>query len=244
MDEDALAALIEGEDATAAPEPQAASESLEGGPDGGVVAPEPKEDADRRSAVREEPAEVGRGAAQAGHVPISAMLDERERRQAAERRLAEVEARLAPAAPLAPEQAQQAQLWALRMDLSRELVVGKHGEAEADALQQWGVARCDADPAFNAQVYQSRNPYEFIRQARQREQLLAEVSPEDLDDYRAWKAGRTAGASPEPAAPAAAPLSPSPPPRSLADAPNAGGSGAQAQIPIGPGAAFAQTIRR
>jgi hypothetical protein len=232
MDEDGVAALIGGEDGGAAPE--AAPEPTEA-PEP-VAAPEP-------AVQRPEP----------GHVPLAAMLDEREKRRAAERRLAEVEARAAEAqaraadaqaqqADPAPDPARDAQLWALRMDLSRELAVSRHGEEEADALQQWGVARCDADPAFNAQVYRSRNPYEFIRQARQREQLLTEVKPEDLDDYRAWKAAKAS--QDRPSTMNAGGPGPTAPPRSLADAPNAGGAGAHSDLQIGPGTAFSQTIRR
>jgi hypothetical protein len=127
------------------------------------------------------------------------------------------------------------------MDVSRELMVSQHGEAEAQALHEWGEAKCGSDPHFNAQVYASKNPYAFIRQARQREMLLAEVSPEDLDDYKAWKASKAQGGSP---APAPQPTPTPAAPRSLVTAPNAGGAGAVAETPMGPGAAFASTIRR
>jgi hypothetical protein len=194
-----------------------------------------------------------------GHIPISALLEEREKRQGLEKKLAEIEAAQREAqaqardADLPPDQQLQGQLWAVRRDVSRELLAGKHGEAEAQALEAWGFERCERDPAFNAQVFASRNPYEFIRQARQREALLAEVSPDDLDDYRAWKASRasplrseSSGGQAGAASPtsSAAHAAPPPPPRSLVTAPNAGGSGAQAEIPVGPGAAFAATIRR
>jgi hypothetical protein len=184
-----------------------------------------------------------------GHVPISAMLDEREKRQALERQLADIQAERqraeaqAKAADLPPDVRTAQQMWGLRMDLSRELMVSQHGEEEARALHEWGEAKCGSDPHFNQQVYASKNPYAFIRQARQREMLLAEVSPDDLDDYKAWKASKAQGASPAPT-PGATP-SPAPtPPRSLANAPNAGGAGAVAETPMGPGAAFNQTIRR
>ncbi len=175
-----------------------------------------------------------------GHVPVAALLDERDKRKALERQLADLKAQT-PEGP-APEPTPAQQMWALRMDVSRELMVSQHGEAEAQALHEWGEAKCGSDPHFNAQVYASKNPYAFIRQARQREMLLAEVSPDDLEDYKAWKAAKANGqATPTPQPT----LQPTPtPPRSLANAPNAGGAGAVAETPLGPGAAFSQTIRR
>jgi hypothetical protein len=186
-------------------------------------------------------------------VPIAAMLDERDKRQALERKLADIEAaqRASQAqAELAqaPADAQQAaQLWAIRRDLSREMAATRHGESEAQALEAWGFERCEADPHFNSQVYQSRNPYEFLRQARQREQLLAEVRPEDLEEYRAWKSTRDSpGPAPSTPSGSSSPASGggTNAPRSLATAPNAGVAGARTEVPIGPGAAFNQTIRR
>ncbi len=240
MDDDALASLIAGDDTAAAPE---AAEGLVAGPEASP-AEGSQEEAGRMPALRDEPAAepppTAEAPPEAGQIPIGALLEEREKRQGLERRLAEIEAAQrasqaqAEQAQLPPEQAQQLQLWALRRDMSREMLATKHGEDEAKALEAWGFARCEQDPHFNAQVYQAKNPYEFIRQARQREQLLAEVSPDDLADYRAWKVSR--------AAPPAA-QSP-PPPRSLVTAPNAGGAGARAETPMGPGAAFASAIRR
>jgi hypothetical protein len=227
MDKDDLASLIEGEPEGVAEEEtpvteQPAAERQEAGETPTLqVTPPP---------TQPEP----------GHVPVAALLDERDKRKALEKRLADIEAERKIEGP-APEPTTAQQMWALRMDVSRELMVSQHGEEEAKALHEWGEARCGSDPHFNAQVYASKNPYAFIRQARQREQLLAEVSPDELDDYKAWRASRSApkeaGGTPT--------LQPTPtPPRSLANAPNAGGAGAQAETPLGPGAAFAQTIRR
>jgi hypothetical protein len=251
MDDEDLASLIAGDDTAAAPE--------------AVEAPPPvaaEDAAGAMPAVQDEPAPEPAAWVEPGHVPIGTLLEERERRQGLEQRLAQIEAAQrasetqAAEAQLPPEQQQQAQMWALRRDISREMLAGKHGEAEANALEAWGFEACERDPHFNAKVYQARHPYEFIRQARQREQLLAEVSVDDLEDYRAWKAGRLSAESSGEAPPASglrpgvAPaggggerVSPTPP-RSLVTAPNAGGPGAQGEIAVGPGAAFASTIRR
>jgi hypothetical protein len=251
MDEKDLSALIEGEVTTPEPEdkPQSPPEGPARGPDGKFAAKAAETPPEAPPAAEAPPAPPSAPPApEPGHVPISAMLDEREKRQALERQLAEIQAKQkeaqaqAQATELPADVRQAQQLWALRMDVSRELIASQVGEAEAQALHDWGVAKCDADPHFNAQVFASKNPYAFLRQARQREQLLAEVSPDDLDDYRAWKAAKAQGSQ----APAPTPQ-PTPvptPPRSLADAPNAGGGGATPETPMGPGAAFASTIRR
>jgi hypothetical protein len=239
MDEESLASLIGGEGADT------------------PVAPAEGEEAGRMPAVQEEagatPApEPAATAAEAGQVPISEFLEERERRQGLEKRLAEIEAAQraakaqAQAGELPPEQRREAELWALRRDMSREMLASKHGEDEAKALEAWGFERCERDPHFNAQVYAARNPYAFIREAKQREELLAEVKPEELQDYRAWKANllRSASFAGQALQPATQPGAVASPPRSLVTAPNAGGPGAAAQVSVGPGAAFASTIRR
>jgi hypothetical protein len=228
MDEEDLAALIEG-DAEGVTEAQA------------EVTEPPPPPASAPDAGETPALQTPAPPPEPGHVPVAALLDERDKRKAAEKRLAEIEAgRKADVPP--PEQTTAQQLWAVRMDLSRELLASQIGEAEVEALHQWGFEKCGSDPLFNQQVLQSKNPYAFLRQARQREQLLAEVSPDDLDDYKAWKAAKAQGAQ----APAPTPQ-PTPvptPPRSLANAPNAGGAGALSETPMGPGAAFAAAIRR
>jgi hypothetical protein len=229
MDEEDLAALIEGE--------------AEGVAEAQAEVTEPPPPASAPDAGETPALQTLAPPLEPGHVPVAALLDERDKRKAAERRLAEVEAgRKADVPP--PEQTTAQQLWAVRMDLSRELLASQIGEAEVEALHQWGFEKCGSDPLFNQQVLQSKNPYAFLRQARQREQLLAEVSPDDLDDYKAWKAAKAAAkdAGETPALRASTPVPT--PPRSLANAPNAGGAGALSETPMGPGAAFAAAIRR
>ena len=231
MDKEDLASLIEGE-----PEGVAEEEAQ--------VTEQPAPAAETKEAGETPTLQVTPPPAppEPGHVPVAALLDERDKRKALEKRLADLEAERKTPGP-APEPTTAQQMGGLRMDVSRELMVSQHGEAEAQALHEWGEAKCGSDPHFNQQVYASKNPYAFIRQARQREMLLAEVSPDDLEDYKAWKAAKAQGASPAPT-PQPTP-SPAPtPPRSLANAPNAGGAGAVAETPMGPGAAFSQTIRR
>jgi hypothetical protein len=259
MDDDDIAGLI-GPASEAAPggaqsqpDPSTpAAPAAPGGPargaDGRFAAPDPAGSAPAQAA----PAAPG-GSAQAApaapaapaaappaepaHIPISALLDEREKRQAAERRAAELQARIAPPAPPSAEQRLEFALRQQAFDMSRRFAEAQHTPDVVAQAHAWAERRCDEDPAFNARMHQSRDPYGDAIKAWRQDQLLQTVSPDDLDDYKAWKASRSAGGAPAQPAPA-----PPAPPRSLVHAPNAGGSGAQAEVPIGPGAAFAQTI--
>jgi hypothetical protein len=271
MDDDALASLLAGEGTAPAgqqeqqAEPPAAPAAPEGparGPDGKFAPREAHQPAPPAQAApapapappaavpAPTPAPAPTPQPDAAHVPISALLDEREKRQAAERRAQELQSRVSPPAAPTAEQRLETALRQQTFDMSRRFAEQAHTPAVVDQAHAWAVAKCDADPAFNAQMHASRDPYGDVIKAWRQEQLLQTVTPDDLDDYKAWKASRSAGGAPGPTptpAPAPAPtparLSPPPPPRSLADAPNAGGSGAQPETPIGPGAAFASTIR-
>jgi hypothetical protein len=189
-----------------------------------------------------------------GHVPLSAMLDEREKRQAAERRAQELERQQAQRQPVAPpdpyedpaafadfqaQQFQQAQL-NIRLDLSEDLARGKHGDEVVTKAQQWALERYARSPAFQQEVLTHRNPYEFVVQEYQRDQFVSQVQPADYDAFKAWQAAQAAASAQTPlAAPAAPPLAATPP-RSLASATSAGGASA---IPQGPGTAFDSVIK-
>jgi hypothetical protein len=250
MDEDTLAFLSGGTEDTAAapsPAPEAPSATPEGpprGPDGRFASREPASDAggaaaSAPAAPRPEP----------GHVPLSAVLDERERRQAAEARLAEYEALQREAvaqaqdAELPPAERVEHALYAQNLRASRRFAEREYGKGAITALHDWAVARCDADPFFNQQMLASEDPYEAAYRAWQSEQVLARVSPTDLADYEAWKTARAAVVSAaRGSGPGGFPQQPAPP-RSLATAPNAGGSGLP-EIQFGPGAAHASLFKR
>jgi hypothetical protein len=239
MDDDTLAFLSGGtEDTAAAPSPAPpspeASEGTAGAPTQAGESP--------IVAERPRPPEPG-------HVPLSAVLDERERRRAAEARLAEYEAMQrevmaqAREAELAPAERVEHALYAQNLRASRRFAEREHGKAAIGALHDWAVARCDADPFFNQQMLASEDPYEAAYHAWQSEQVLARVRPTDLADYEAWKAARAAVPSAAPGArPGGFPPQPAPP-RSLATVPNAGGSGLP-EVQFGPGAAHASLFKR
>ncbi|MGI8839962.1 MAG: hypothetical protein ACR2F8_04125 [Caulobacteraceae bacterium] len=153
-----------------------------------------------------------------------AMADERDKRQALEKQLAELRARAEPAPPPSEADQFQATLYAQNLRVSRRLAEKEYGKDTVAEVHDWAAARCDADPAFNQQMRVSDDPYEAAKTAFDREKIAAEVSVSDLDQFRAWKAA-TAATGQAQTPPAAA----TPPPRSLA---TASGTGAVGKEPV------------
>ena len=244
--EDALGQQPQGEDqhvdapaeaASETPQAPPAAEERPRGPDGkfaAKAAPEAPEAPEKPS-----PPEVG-------HVPLSAVLDEREKRQASEKALKALQDQLEAErrdwqAQNPPDAAQQAaeQRYADNLRFSRKFAEREYGKELMASVHDWAVAKCDADPFFNAQMRASEDPYEAAVQAYNREQIAAKVSPADFEAFKAWQAAQaalpaaTATQAPQPVAPA--------PPRSLA---NAAGSGLRGEpaSEVGEGTAFNATI--
>lgn len=187
--------------------------------------------------------------------PVAALLDEREKRQAAERRANELQqwrdqqeaqARRQPApdpdqdpAAFRAHQAQQLDqvFWDQRLEMSRGFAEMRHGPEKTTQAFQWGVERCDFDPFFNAKVRASKDPVGFVVGEYQREQLVSTMTPERIAAFQAWEAAQAApavaaalapalAATPPIAAPAAPPPAPVAPRASLAAAPSAARSAA------------------
>ena len=173
---------------------------------------------------------------------LHALLSEREKRQAAERERDEWKAKAAPPAEPTPDQAMAQQVRAITLNTSRKFAEKEYGKDLVAAVHDWASARCDADPAFNAQLFSVDDPYEHAVQAYNRAQIADAVkSPDDLAQFKAWKAAQAAGqAEPQPSP------TPSTPevaiPRSLATAPGNGAAG-KAHIPVGEGQAYASVIK-
>lgn len=188
----------------------------------------------------------GRFAPKQTQVPLSALEQERTRRQAAEEQLRQYSAQREvpdvftdPEAFAAFQQEQAANIaLTVKLDISEDMARSKHGEGVVDQARDWALAKYATNPAFRQEVLSHRNPYEYVVSSFKREQLFAEVTPEDLEQFRAWKAKanplnqQQAQAAPQPVAP----------PRSIASVPNAGGSQPGAQ-PIYDGAAFDAVFR-
>lgn len=246
----------------------AAEESGSGparGPDGKFVSPQVA--APTAAAAPPAPAAaaipVTPPAPEPGHVPLSAMLDEREKRQALERQLADIQRQTqqqpAPqppdrnADPDGYERFQQEQaderLFGLRVEMSERFAVSQFGEETVQKAVEWGFPRCASDPHFNAQVRAAPDPIAFVVQQHQRDEMYSKVGgkfdPAQFDAFLAWQAQQAAAPAPQPQtqqpAATAVPATPAvkPPPRSLVHAPQAGGGAAGA---VSPEDAFAAAI--
>ena len=185
-----------------------------------------------------------------GHVPLAAVLDEREKRQAAEKQLRELQqwreqVEAAQAQPLPPEQVLAQQRYQDNLRYSRKFAERQYGKDFVAEVHQWAFDRCEHDPFFNAEMAAHDDPYEAAAQAYNREQVLKEVSHADLDAFRAWKAvqAQAAGETPALHAQTPAPQAPKPPPVSLANASGTGALGAAA-VPNGDGEAYASLFRK
>lgn len=246
MDDDKLGFLAD----PAAPAEEPASrdqgpgetEAVAGGPergaDGRFVA---KAQGDGEGAQAPQPSTV---APEPGQVPISALLDEREKRRAAETRARELEERQAQAwraNPAPPSDAEriEAALYAQNLRTSRRFAERAYSPEVVREVHDWAAAKCDVDPAFNARMKASEDPYEAAKQAFDQEKILAEVKPGDLAAFRAWQ---TAQAELQAQAPFPA-ATDTPAPRSLATAPGNGGAG-KPHVVVGEGQAFLNAIPR
>ena len=173
------------------------------------------------------------------HAPISALMDERDKRKAAQaerdafaKELADLKATTSTTEPVPPEERQQAELHDLRQKTQRLSVEVDHGKKTVEDAYQWAFARCETDKAFNAEMAAKigliGNPYQVAVDAHKQHAELVE--------FTAWKATRDAPADPSQVTPT--PQSPAKPiPRSLVNQPGTGGLGRDT-VPMEPGSAF------
>ena len=171
------------------------------------------------------------------HVPLTAMLDERDKRKALE---AELARRDALAAQQQPQQVQAPDMFedpdgyrsyqealvhnqalTTKLDISEELARDKFGDEVVDQARDWALQKFAARPGFQQEVFQQRNPYRFVVEQYQRDQMASQVTPDDFAQFQAWKTAQAAVQATQPQA--IATPSRSTPPRSLASAPSAGG---------------------
>ena len=169
-------------------------------PEALAAAPEQPQAAETALAVAtSEPTAPVPATVEPGHVPIAALLDEREQRQALKKELDALKARAEPPEPPTPEQQSAASQYAMNLRFSRKFAEREYGAETIAKVHDWASAKCDADPAFNSAMMSSDDPYEAAFQAFNRERVLTEVKPDDLDAFLAWKAA--SGAAPAQAVP-------------------------------------------
>lgn len=172
-----------------------------------------------------------------GRIPIAAMLDEREKRQAAQReaedlrrKLAAYEAQKAQPAPdfyddpEARLQAERAQvhnaLWNERLNTSELVARQAHGEETVNAAREAFMSEAQQNPALAVELRRQQHPYDFVVNWHRRQRVLAEVGT-DPAAYRA-KIETEVRERVLAELAAAQPQKPAAPPPSLAAAPSVG----------------------
>lgn len=178
----------------------------------------------------EEPAAPPVAQDETKHIPISALLDEREKRQAAAREAEELRKRLEayeaqkqqppdfyenPEQRLAMERAQmQHVLWNERLNTSEMIARNAHGDDAVDAARDAFMAEAERNPTLRAELQRQQNPYGYVVNWHKRQAVLSRLGddPEAYIQAEVQRRLQEAQAAPKPAAP----------PASLAAAPAAG----------------------
>lgn len=137
-----------------------------------------------------------------GYVPITALMDERDKRQAREREADELrryredqEAKAKAAPPpdffekpderLAYErQTLQHALWNERLNMSEMLARQAHGDDVVAAAQESFAAAARKNPGLHMELRSQANPYGFVVQWHKRQEFLTDVG----SDPDAWRA--------------------------------------------------------
>lgn len=162
-------------------------------------------------------------------IPITALLDERDKRKALEQELARYAEQAKPReVPQAPDMfedpegytAYQHQLHSQavmnnKLDISEEMARDKFGDEKVDATRDWALKAFATRPGFQQEVLSQRHPWKYAVETYEREQIASSVTADDYAQFQAWKAAQTAIQP--------APTSRQTPPKSLASAPSAGG---------------------
>ena len=166
-----------------------------------------------------------------GFVPLGAVLDERDKRKALEAELAALRARTPtvqmpdpyedPEGFAAANQAQVGQaMYALNLRYSERMANVEHGAETVKAAKDWGFAKCETDPYFNAKVAAAEDPIGFVVAEYRRDEIASKVNMTEFEQFQAWKTAQatiTQGAQPPPLN-----SPPAIPSRSLASASSAG----------------------
>lgn len=182
-----------------------------------------------------------------GFVPITGLLDEREKRQAAERELAELRksqtARVAPPSitddPEAWAAAHETRLSQRELDqtmrLSGRFAAQHYGQEKVSAAMAWGKDQTAADPYFGPKFIAQEDPFGWLVEQHRQATTLGMLGKETPEEWAIKYAASQGYAKPsgeppvtqQPPAVATAPVQPTPPtapPKSIAGATPAGGS--------------------
>jgi hypothetical protein len=133
----------------------------------------------------------------ARQIPISALLDEREKRQRAEREAEELRKQIEaqrqpqqvpdfyddPEARLQMERQQTLQLaWSNKLDVSEMLARERHGEETVEAAKVAFIEACQTNPSIYSELQRQQNPYGYVVAWHKRQSVLAQMG----DDPDKW----------------------------------------------------------
>lgn len=153
---------------------------------------------------------------EAQQAPVTALIDERLKRQRAEddaRRANEELQRLRAAQQPQPEapdpdrdpvgfaQFQQNEFQKLllneRLNVSERFARKEHGAETLEAAKGWAKEKFASDPLYRQQIFADADPYDRLVTDYRRDQLFSQVSdPKEIDEFRAWKAAQAQLAQP------------------------------------------------
>jgi hypothetical protein len=177
------------------------------------------------------------------NVPLSALLDERDRRRIESDRVALLEQQIremtqaSQPQPQAPDPledpegyntfiAQQFEQRIINQSLNTSEVIARqaYGDDLVNKAQQWAKPIIESDPNYFRRLTSSAHPYAQVIADYQRATALDRLGDaKGVDDFLAWREAQAKlTADPQPAAPAAPATNPIPP-RSIASATSAGG---------------------
>lgn len=211
-------------------------------PEAEAAAPEPAEKGETTEAAP--PAAVE---SDAKHIPITALLDERERRQQAERELQELkrwrqeqEAKARQPAPQPPdfytdpdqrlafERSQfERSLFNERLNMSEMLARQAHGDTVVETARDAFMQEATRNPALAMELQRQANPYGFVVQWHRRQQAMAEIGDDPMAYRERLKAELLAELQGQQGAAQPSARNPVKPPASLSAAPSASRGEAQ-----------------
>lgn len=183
-----------------------------------------------------------------GHIPVTALLDERDKRQKLEKELESLrqwrqqqeqserqrqwaeQQRQAQQEPVdwledpdkrmaAEREAMQHQLWNERLNMSEMMARSSVGDEAVDAALQAFQAEVQRNPALYNEMQQMRHPYDFVVKWHKRQSFMSEVG----SDPEAWREAERARLREELQAELSQKSPARTPPGSLASAPSAKG---------------------
>lgn len=213
-------------------------------PETPATTPEPEAPADPEPATEAATETVDTPTSQ---VPLAALKEEREKRQALERKMAELESRVGQQ-PTQTPQAQRQKApdpyedpegydayvqstvaeteWRMRAEMSGRFAEAQHGKDTVEAAITWAQEQARQDPTLEVRVRSQASPVEYVVQEYQRSQTLQQLGGKSFEDA-AREFAQSQGwivSQPGADAPLQKPSSPTPP-KSLSQAPGNGGIG-------------------